>query len=63
MTEHRRVTSRPDPKSFDTLEKAQAEIARCYAKMDRAAEQFKSIEATLEAMLKPVNERLAETAK
>lgn len=55
--------TRPDPKSFDTLEKAQAEIARCYAKMDRAAEQFKSIEATLEAMLKPVNERLAETAK
>lgn len=25
----------PDPKSFDTLEKAQAEIARLYAKEDR----------------------------
>lgn len=28
------MTDRPDPKSFDTLEKAQAEIARCYSVLD-----------------------------
>lgn len=31
------MSAHPDPKSFDTLEAAQAEIARCYHVIARAA--------------------------
>jgi hypothetical protein len=42
--------TRPDPKSFDTLEKAQAEIARCYSVMESDSALFKLAHAKLDEL-------------
>lgn len=39
------MIDRPDPKSFDTLEKAQAEIARCYSVMDTIVSGLLTLDA------------------
>lgn len=39
------MSARPTPESFDTLEKAQAEIARCHRLLDRADSLLGGFEA------------------
>lgn len=39
------MIDRPDPKSFDTLEKAQAEIARCYGVLDTIVSGLLTLDA------------------
>lgn len=51
--------TRPDPKSFDTLEKAQAEIARCYGVLDEALASAQLIEG----LVKEITDARAEAQR
>lgn len=55
--------TRPDPKSFDTLEKAQAEIARLNGVLDRASARADGIASELERLVPEINTARADIAR